>query len=309
MNSIQMNLWEQNYRGEGMCSELEKVLKKLDYGSRKGVSYLPWAVVERIFKLQGGGYELLRDGDGHTVEIEKSELRKEYDDLGNETVIENLAYFINVKVYWLGLTHVERYPLQNSSGMPLKMWNQNDINKAAQRAKVKAIANISGIGYKLFEDGDLQFEEDENEQKEKKDPEEKSAKKEALKKKFEQATKKKKPQKTNDNEISPAAADVSKDDENENAKEPQTAKPKKDIKEVRAAMKEKSKDESDEKIKIPEDKELTRAEMEKEIKHRYVSGGPKKEKAIKEYLVKTDSLKISKLNDDQLKEVYAIAVS
>ena len=39
-------------------------------------------------------------------------------------------------------------------------WTQNELNKSVQRGKVKAIAIVSGIGYKLFEDGDLQFVED-----------------------------------------------------------------------------------------------------------------------------------------------------
>ena len=46
--------WMANYRGEGDCQELETFLKELDYGSRKGVTYLPWAVVDRIFKMQDG---------------------------------------------------------------------------------------------------------------------------------------------------------------------------------------------------------------------------------------------------------------
>ena len=43
---------------------------------------------------------------------------------------------------------------QDSSGRPLASWTQNDLNRAFQRAKVKAIAIVSGIGYKWFENYD-----------------------------------------------------------------------------------------------------------------------------------------------------------
>ena len=157
------DLWLKNYKGQGDTVELEKHLKTLGYGSRMNVTYLPWAVVERIFRLQGGEVEWLPVLDG--THVDHDSLIVGYDNVEENglTVSKPImvnSYFINVRAKWQGQEYTERYPLQDSNGRPLSRWTQNDLNKAYQRGKVKAIAIVSGIGYKLFEDGDLQFEDD-----------------------------------------------------------------------------------------------------------------------------------------------------
>lgn len=156
------DLWLKNYRGEGDCAGLNEFVKKLDFGAKKEASYLPWAVPERIFRLQGGECTLIHSEDNSTiVETDKTVLRLRIHPETGEAVEElAVSYFINVKATWMGQEHIERYPLQDSNGRALLSWNQNDLNRATQRAKVKAIAIVSGIGYKLFEDGDLQFEDE-----------------------------------------------------------------------------------------------------------------------------------------------------
>lgn len=151
------DLWLQNYKGQGDTAELEKHLKTLGYGSRLNVTYLPWAVVERIFRLQGGTVEWLPVLDGTHVDVDSAVVGRESKEETVEEVVIN-SYFVNVHAKWQGQSYTERYPLQDSNGKPLTRWTQNDLNKAYQRGKVKAIAIVSGIGYKLFEDGDLQFE-------------------------------------------------------------------------------------------------------------------------------------------------------
>lgn len=154
-------LWLRNYRGEGDTQELASYLKKLNYGNRNNISYLPWAVVERIFRLQDGTIEIFptRVSENQTsiVEADRVMVKEEVDSNGVVSRTYANAYFVNIRVNWHGQTHIERYPLQDSSGRPLAYWTQNEINKAIQRGKVKAIAIVSGIGFKLFEDGDLQF--------------------------------------------------------------------------------------------------------------------------------------------------------
>ena len=175
--------WMANYRGEGDCQELETFLKELDYGSRKGVTYLPWAVVDRIFKMQDGVTETIffpktvevESGEegtktiqvGNTIiEVDSVHIRDEVDNNGVVTPKYMNSYFVRIKAEWEGKVHVERYPLLSSTGQALAFWTQVDLNKAVQRGKVKAIAIVSGIGYKLFEDGDLQFEDEGKEKKE-----------------------------------------------------------------------------------------------------------------------------------------------
>lgn len=154
-------LWLNNYKGIGDTADLEKHLKTLGYGARTNISYLPWAVVERIFRLQGGEVHWLPASDKSSVYVDEVILDSNYDPESGLIDTRSIrAYFINIQAVWQGREYTERYPLQDSNGRPLSNWTQNELNKAFQRGKVKAIAIVSGIGYKLFEDGDLQFEED-----------------------------------------------------------------------------------------------------------------------------------------------------
>lgn len=153
-------LWLKNYRGEEDTADLASFLKKLNYGNRNNISYLPWATVERIFRLQDGKIEILKSEQGTIVEADRVLSKEEIDENGVLITHHTFSFFVNIQVEWQGQRHIERYPLQDSSGRPLQQWTQNDVNKAIQRGKVKAIAIVSGIGFKLFEDGDLQFEEE-----------------------------------------------------------------------------------------------------------------------------------------------------
>ena len=155
------DLWLKNYNNQGDCEGLEKFTRTLDFGAKKDAFYLPWAVVERIFLLQDGKIELLKATDETVVEVDKCYARHEVNPVTGEVSIRHsYSFFINVAAEWKGRRHVERYPLQDSNGRPLASWTQNDLNRAFQRAKVKAIAIVSGIGYKWFENYDAQFEED-----------------------------------------------------------------------------------------------------------------------------------------------------
>jgi hypothetical protein len=268
MNIIQNQIWNQNYHGEGSCAELETYLKKLDYGSRTGVFYLPWAVVERIFKEQGGTIELLSK-NGTTVEVDRVMKRYEINEDGTLTEQYAQAFFINVRVEWLGLSYVERYPLQDSSGRALLNWTQNDLNKAFQRAKVKAIANISGIGYKLFETGDLQFDDNTTA----KDIEEKAEEKLTgdTKKKLDSA----KPKPAKKTKPAPKPEEESTEDTPETAKDETTSK-------------------------------FDRTEYENEIKELFISSAPAKQKVIKEFLTKHETTKIQTLSDEHIVELHQL---
>jgi hypothetical protein len=151
------DIWLKNYKGEGDTAELSSFLKKLNYGNRNGISYLPWATVERIFKLQDGKIEIVKTND-RIVEADSIRIKETFEDGVLVPVMSN-SYFVNIKVDWHGQTHIEKYPIQDGTGRALTVWTQNEINKSIQRGKVKAIAIVSGIGFKLFEDGDLQFED------------------------------------------------------------------------------------------------------------------------------------------------------
>ena len=284
--------WLANYRGEGDCQELESFLKELDYGSRKGVTYLPWAVVDRIFKMQGGVTETIffprtvevSDGEegtktievGNTiVEVDSVHIRDEVDSNGVVTPKYMNSYFVRIKAEWEGQVHVERYPLLSSTGQALAYWTQIDLNKAVQRGKVKAIAIVSGIGYKLFEDGDLQFEDDVKDRPTKEPVEElkKPKKEEKVEKAEPKVTKEKKKEEPK----------VSVMDDLEEPKE----EPK-----VETA------------VIIPDRRE----DIENEIKRQFLTGGSEKATAIRRYLKDNNEKVITSLPEEKLKELYVLVM-
>ena len=158
--------WLDNYNYKSPeTQDLETYARTLVFGQKKGkpqtITYLPWAAAERPFKLQGGSIEIVKTSDNSIVEVDEAVVGRDVDPqtgVVTERVVR--SYFINVKATWLGQSYTERYPLMSASNEPLYSWSQTDLNKAVQRAKTKAIAIVSGIGYKYFEQTDLQFEED-----------------------------------------------------------------------------------------------------------------------------------------------------
>ena len=295
--------WMANYRGEGECQELETFLKELDYGSRKGVTYLPWAVVDRIFKMQDGVTETIffpktvevESGEegtktiqvGNTiVEVDSVHIRDEVDNNGIVTPKYMNSYFIRVKAEWEGQVHVERYPLLSSTGQALAFWTQIDLNKAVQRGKVKAIAIVSGIGYKLFEDGDLQFED---EGKDKKENNTKKAVEELKKNKKEEKVEK--VEKTE-----PKATKVTKKEEPKVSVMDDLEEPKKDngvlIPDINI----------DKGVIIPDRRE----DIENEIKRQFLTGGAEKASAIRRYLKDNNEKVITSLPKEKLEELYVL---
>lgn len=297
--------WMANYRGEGDCQELETFLKELDYGSRKGVTYLPWAVVDRIFKMQDGVTETIffpktvevESGEegtktiqiGNTiVEVDSVHIRDEIDNNGIVTPKYMNSYFIRIKAEWEGQVHVERYPLLSSTGQALAFWTQIDLNKAVQRGKVKAIAIVSGIGYKLFEDGDLQFED---EGKDKKEANAKKAVEELKKPKKEEKIEKAKTTK----ETKKEEPKVSVMDDLEEIKEA----PKIDS---GAIITDKREDKIDSGVIIPDKRE----DIENEIKRQFLTGGIEKATTIRAYLKENNEKVITSLPEEKLKELYVL---
>ena len=293
--------WMANYRGEGECQELETFLKELDYGSRKGVTYLPWAVVDRIFKMQDGVTETIffpnqtvevESGEGGTktiqigntiVEVDSVHIRDEVDNNGIVTPKYMNSYFIRVKAEWEGQVHVERYPLLSSTGQALAFWTQIDLNKAVQRGKVKAIAIVSGIGYKLFEDGDLQFED---ESKDKKEGNAKKAVEELKKPKKEEKVEKPEPKVTKATKKEEPKASVM--DDLEELTEA--------VEEVKEAPK------KDSGVIIPDKRE----DIENEIKRQFLTGGIEKATQIRAYLKDNNEKVITSLPEEKLKELYVL---
>lgn len=258
-------LWLKNYNNEGDCKGLEEYVERLDFGAKKDAFYLPWAVVERIFRLQDGEIEIIKTND-KIVEMDKVTVAQTVDSDGVVTENANVSFFVNVKVKWQGREHIEKYPLQDSNGRALVMWNQNDVNRAIQRAKVKAIAIISGIGYKLFEKNDMQFEVEDTPRKFNTKVEQTEVKAKELKEQTEVKTKELKEK-----------IEIKEEPKVEEEQETET-------------------------VSLPPD--FNRVDIENNIKTIFLSGNPEKVNIITETLKQYGVLKIQKLTDEQIYMLY-----
>jgi hypothetical protein len=306
--------WLDNYNYKSPeTQDLETYARTLVFGQKKGkpqtITYLPWAAAERPFKLQGGSIELVKTSDNSIVEVDEAVVGRDVDPqtgVVTERVVR--SYFINVKATWLGQSYTERYPLMSASNEPLYSWSQNDLNKAVQRAKTKAIAIVSGIGYKFFEHTDLQFEEDGGELT--------PGKIATLEKKL--AAPKSTPQpKETTKTPPPAPAKTAKETVDTPSPAVETAKETVDTSSPTVETAKET-----EFFKLPSDSEkvtestqsaaakesaLNRVEMENEIKEIFLGAKQQDERnKLYNFLIQHKTTKISELNDRQLEELYKI---
>lgn len=306
--------WLDNYNYKSPeTQDLETYARTLVFGQKKGkpqtITYLPWAAAERPFKLQGGSIELVKTSDNSIVEVDEAVVGRDVDPqtgVVTERVVR--SYFINVKATWLGQSYTERYPLMSASNEPLYSWSQNDLNKAVQRAKTKAIAIVSGIGYKFFEHTDLQFEEDGGELT--------PGKIATLEKKL--AAPKSTPQpKETTKTPPPAPAKTAKETVDTPSPTVETAKETVDTSSPAVETAKET-----EFFKLPSDSEkvpestqpaaakesaLNRVEMENEIKEVFLGAKQQDERnKLYNFLIQHKTTKISELNDKQLEELHKI---
>lgn len=163
MTQETLKLFNDNYTKKGLCADLPKFLKVFNKEYKKSntvreITYYPWAVVERFFRMQGGQVEV--------VEWATRVAFPYMDYAPNEngelvmTNQEQYALFIHLKATWQGLEEHEYYPIfDNQNSKIIKTPNALDLNKARQRGMVRLIARISGIGLDIFEQTDSQEEE------------------------------------------------------------------------------------------------------------------------------------------------------
>lgn len=171
MTEIKKKSWKEqfieNYNGK---SEEAKEVADFMKANYKGNSYIPWATMERLTYMQDPNaiFETLETENGNivfsdTLSNENKVVQK--GEVVSETVATMMSHFVKVKLKFLGKTFIEEYPIQDQDYSALKVYNQNAVNKALKRALAKVASRATGIGLRLYENKDLQFDAPEEDKK------------------------------------------------------------------------------------------------------------------------------------------------
>lgn len=148
------NTWKNQWLANYKC-ETEEAKECLQYQKEtyKGDPYLPWAFMERVFYMQDPNAEVEFLGivdSSYTLETKAN---------GNESISTIVSPMVHLKGTFLGKTLWEMFPVLDNDYSAPRAINQNMINRAIQRGKTRLISKLTGIGWRIYEKGDLQFEE------------------------------------------------------------------------------------------------------------------------------------------------------
>ena len=167
MNEKWLKQFIENYNGR---SEEAKEVTDFIKENFKGNNYIPWATMERLTYMQDpeAVFETLETENGNivfsdTLSNENKVVQK--GEVVSETVATMMSHFVKVKLTFLGKTFIEEYPIQDQDYSALKVYNQNAVNKALKRALAKVASRATGIGLRLYENKDLQFDAPEEDKK------------------------------------------------------------------------------------------------------------------------------------------------
>ena len=167
MNEKWLKQFIENYNGR---SEEAKEVADFIKENFKGNNYIPWATMERLTYMQDpeAVFETLETENGNivfsdTLSNENKVVQK--GEVVSETVATMMSHFVKVKLTFLGKTFIEEYPIQDQDYSALKVYNQNAVNKALKRALAKVASRATGIGLRLYENKDLQFDAQEEDKK------------------------------------------------------------------------------------------------------------------------------------------------
>ena len=167
MNEKWLKQFIENYNGR---SEEAKEVTDFIKENFKGNNYIPWATMERLTYMQDpeAVFETLETENGNivfsdTLSNENKVVQK--GEVVSETVATMMSHFVKVKLTFLGKTFIEEYPIQDQDYSALKVYNQNAVNKALKRALAKVASRATGIGLRLYENKDLQFDTPEEDKK------------------------------------------------------------------------------------------------------------------------------------------------
>lgn len=154
-----IDIFTENYLGKSAVSQEIEDFMKDNY---KGNPYLPWATMERItYQLDPKArFTNICNRDGGLVHsdiiiLEQSSKTNEKEVVSSAPM---MSHMVKVTLEFMGRVFIEDYPIQDTDYSAAKIFNQNLVNKALQRAKARVAARATGVGLKLYEGQDLQFE-------------------------------------------------------------------------------------------------------------------------------------------------------
>lgn len=154
-------VFTENYLGKSdLAKEVEPFLKD----NYKGNAYIPWATMERLTYMcdEDAVFENIKNDKGglvHTDVLEMHQQNIQKGEIVSETVSQMFSHMVKVKLVFMGKEFIEEYPIQDQDYSAARVFNQNLVNRALQRAKAKVASRATGIGFKLYEGKDLQFDE------------------------------------------------------------------------------------------------------------------------------------------------------
>lgn len=153
-----------NYNGE---SEEAKAIEPFLKHTYKGDPYIPWAVMERLVYMcdENAVFTNILNAKGglvHSDVVINHQSNTQNGTIVSETEAPMYAHFVKVSLEFMGKIFIEDYPIQEQDYSAARVFNQNLVNKALQRAKAKLGARGTGLGLKLYEGFDLQFESKED---------------------------------------------------------------------------------------------------------------------------------------------------
>lgn len=156
-----------NYNGE---SEEAKAIEPFLKHTYKGDVYIPWAVMERLVYMcdENAVFTNILNAKGglvHSDIVVNHQSNLQNGTIVSETEAPMYAHFVKVSLEFMGKIFIEDYPIQEQDYSAARVFNQNLVNKALQRAKAKLGARGTGLGLKLYEGFDLQFESKEEDKK------------------------------------------------------------------------------------------------------------------------------------------------
>lgn len=167
MNEKWLKQYKENYEGK---SDEAKSVAEFIKENYKGNNYIPWATMERLTYMQDpeAKFETLETENGSmvfsdTLLNENKVVQK--GEVVSETVATMMSHFVKVKLTFMGKEFVEEYPIQDQDYSALKVYNQNAVNKALKRALAKVASRATGIGLRLYENKDLQYDTPEEDKK------------------------------------------------------------------------------------------------------------------------------------------------